>query len=117
MRRAAAVADLDWSKTTEKALAELWPVGFDGGSHYSGYRCEPCTGSAEYLELGRIISGRHLCSFFVFFDEEPSDSGCVSSLNLFVINTTVRSREDAWQLAEDILREFAGKNAVALSHL
>ncbi|HEX6639676.1 MAG TPA: hypothetical protein VF215_01115 [Thermoanaerobaculia bacterium] len=113
--RAEKIATLDWQHSTEEDVARAWPGSFDGGSHNSGYRCEPCTGSAEYAEERRIVAGEHICSMLLFFIEESSADGCTSQLDLFVVQQTVSTRDAAWVLVEELLRPFAGFNKVAVN--
>jgi hypothetical protein len=115
-RRADAVAKLDWSTTTENAFVDALPGWFDGASHNAGYGCVPCEGTAEYVELGRVISGTHLCSTLVLFTEEPAGDTCRSSLDLFVIHSTVPSLAEAWTLAERLLQPFTPQRAEHLNH-
>lgn len=115
-RRADTVAKLDWSATTEKAFVAALPGWFDSGSHNAGYGCLPCEGTAEYVELGRVISGTHLCSTLVLFTEEPGADTCRSSLNLFVVHSTVPTLAEAWTLAERLLQPFAPRRAEHLNH-
>jgi hypothetical protein len=112
--RAKAIANLDWLNATENDVAAAWPGTFDGGSHNSGFKCEPCTGSAEYVEQGRIIGGRHLCAAVLLFGEQRAETGCRSYLSLFVLHHTLPTKPQAWQFGEDVLRIFVGDNNLVL---
>lgn len=64
----------DWSTTTPDTVAQLWPSPIMWGSEAGGDR--PCSGTASFSNLERVIANECLCCDTFAFTDVPSSGKC-----------------------------------------